>query len=67
MPEFPGECIWCGTPLKKQVLGLNKFYYCRKCGCTLSTAPASVPALYADSQDNIENESLPGQYPEIGV
>ncbi|HOW14392.1 hypothetical protein [Methanosarcina sp.] len=60
MPEFPGECIRCGTPIKKQVLGSNEFYYCRKCGCTSSIASVSVPSPYTDQHVNVENKSAPG-------
>ncbi|HOA69839.1 MAG: hypothetical protein ACHQXK_00375 [Methanosarcina thermophila] len=42
MFESSVECVRCGTPLKKQVIGSNVFYYCRKCGCTSSAAFASV-------------------------
>ncbi|MGB9927867.1 MAG: hypothetical protein ACPK85_05620 [Methanosarcina sp.] len=36
MFELPEECVRCGTELKKQTIGSNEFYYCRKCGCTSS-------------------------------
>ncbi|WP_141706369.1 MULTISPECIES: zinc finger domain-containing protein [Methanosarcina] len=36
MFESSAKCVRCGTPLKKQVIGSNVFYYCRKCGCTSS-------------------------------
>ena len=29
-------CSLCQTSLKRQVLGSNVFYYCRKCGCISS-------------------------------
>lgn len=59
MSEFPIECTRCGTPLKKQVIGSNEFYYCRKCGCTSSAASVSVPARSANQQVNIKSESAP--------
>jgi transcription initiation factor TFIIIB Brf1 subunit/transcription initiation factor TFIIB len=31
-------CSLCQTSLKRQVLGSNVFYYCRKCGCVSSEA-----------------------------
>ncbi|MFZ2497896.1 MAG: hypothetical protein ACP5N0_07845 [Methanosarcina sp.] len=62
MSAFTTECTRCGTPLKKQVIGSNEFYYCRKCGCTSSAASVSVPARCADRQiNNIKTESAPGQ------
>ncbi len=42
MFEFPAKCSRCGTSLKKQVLGSNTFYYCRKCGCTTSASASSA-------------------------
>ncbi|WP_082089291.1 zinc finger domain-containing protein [Methanosarcina horonobensis] len=36
MFDLPSKCVRCGTPLKRQVIGSNSFYYCRKCGCTSS-------------------------------
>ncbi|HII00242.1 TPA: hypothetical protein HA351_00855 [Methanosarcinaceae archaeon] len=42
MLEFPTKCSRCGTLLKKQVLGSNTFYYCRKCGCTTSVSASST-------------------------
>ncbi|HIH74016.1 MAG TPA: hypothetical protein HA306_01595 [Methanosarcina sp.] len=36
MFNLSSKCIRCGTPLKKQIMGSNSFYYCRKCGCTSS-------------------------------
>ncbi|HEY3361129.1 MAG TPA: hypothetical protein VGK06_04675 [Methanosarcina sp.] len=61
MSEPSLECIRCGTLLKKQVIGSNKFYYCRKCGCISSVISVSVPAQSANEQINIKNESVPGQ------
>ena len=29
-------CIICQASLKRQVIGSNVFYYCRKCGCVSS-------------------------------
>ncbi|WP_440955240.1 hypothetical protein ACSAZK_17200 [Methanosarcina sp. Mfa9] len=42
MLGFPAKCSRCGTSLKKQVLGSNTFYYCRKCGCTTSVSASST-------------------------
>jgi len=42
MFDFPSKCVRCGTPLKKQIIGSNNFYYCRKCGCTSSVASVSA-------------------------
>jgi hypothetical protein len=41
MFDLPPKCARCGSPLKKQVIGSNNFYYCRKCGCTSSVASVS--------------------------
>jgi len=29
-------CSTCKSELKRQILGTNVFYYCRKCGCLSS-------------------------------
>ncbi|WP_164888433.1 hypothetical protein [Methanosarcina sp. MSH10X1] len=50
MFESTVECTRCGTPLKKQVIGSNIFYYCRKCGCTSTAAFASAPSQCTASQ-----------------
>ncbi|WP_082088089.1 MULTISPECIES: zinc finger domain-containing protein [unclassified Methanosarcina] len=49
MFEFPSKCARCGTPLKKQVIGSNNFYYCRKCGCT-----SSVTSISATTQSAVQ-------------
>lgn len=61
MPEFSLECTRCGTLLKKQVIGSNKFYYCKKCGCISSASSVSVPVQSVDQQINTKSESVPGQ------
>ncbi|WP_410510033.1 hypothetical protein RSJ42_07910 [Methanosarcina hadiensis] len=42
MFNLPSKCVRCGTSLKRQIIGSNNFYYCRKCGCTSSTTAAGV-------------------------
>ena len=54
MFKFSLECARCGTLLKKQVLGSNEFYYCRKCGSISSVAPMKVPAQSVRQQINVE-------------
>jgi len=44
MFEFSLEFTRCGTLLKKQLPGSNKFYYCRKCRSISSVASIRVPA-----------------------
>jgi hypothetical protein len=46
MFEASAECIRCGTPLKKQTIGSNEFYYGRRCGCTSSVKFLSVLNTY---------------------
>ncbi|HII79902.1 MAG TPA: hypothetical protein HA261_05805 [Methanosarcina sp.] len=47
MFDQPSKCVRCDTPLKKQVIGSNNFYYCRKCGCTSSFTSVSISAQSA--------------------
>lgn len=54
MFELSLECTRCGTLLKKQVLGSNEFYYCRKCGSISSAACMRVPAQSANPRINVE-------------
>jgi hypothetical protein len=62
MLEFSTACIRCGTPLKKQIIGSNEFYYCKKCGSISSAASVSVPSQYADQGIiDVKNESASGQ------
>jgi len=42
MFDLPPKCSRCGSPLKKQVIGSNNIYYCRKCGCTTSVRSVRV-------------------------
>ncbi|NLO29357.1 MAG: hypothetical protein GX120_02305 [Methanosarcina mazei] len=51
MFELPSKCARCGTPLKKQVIGSNNFYYCRKCGCTLSVTSFSISSQSSSAQE----------------
>lgn len=54
MFEFSLECTHCGTLLKKQILGSNEFYYCRRCGSISSAALMGVPAQSANQRINVE-------------
>jgi len=54
MFEFSLKCTRCGALLKKQVLGSNEFYYCRKCGSISSAASMRVPTQSANQQINVE-------------
>lgn len=54
MSESSLECVRCGALLKKQVIGSNEIYYCRKCGSTSSAVSMSVPAKSANKQINVE-------------
>ncbi|WP_082091133.1 MULTISPECIES: zinc finger domain-containing protein [Methanosarcina] len=47
MFESSAKCVRCGTPLRKQVIGSNVFYYCKKCGCTSSAISASTSSQSA--------------------
>ncbi|MHC1754638.1 MAG: zinc finger domain-containing protein [Methanosarcina sp.] len=53
MFDFPSKCVRCGTTLKKQVIGSNNFYYCRKCGCT-SSVTSSVTSVNASTQSAVQ-------------
>ncbi|MCQ1537306.1 hypothetical protein FTO70_16830 [Methanosarcina sp. KYL-1] len=50
MLESLPKCIRCGTALKKQVLGSNTLYYCRKCGCTSSATAINTSAVASVQQ-----------------
>ncbi|AKB82208.1 hypothetical protein MSBR3_1630 [Methanosarcina barkeri 3] len=54
MFEFSFECTRCCTLLKKQILGSNEFYYCRKCGSISSAASMKVPAQSTNQQIKVE-------------
>jgi DNA-directed RNA polymerase subunit M/transcription elongation factor TFIIS len=56
MFELSLECTRCGALLKKQVIGSNKFYYCKKCGCISSSTAVNVPVQSANEQINIESK-----------
>lgn len=53
MVELTLKCTHCGTLLKKQVLGSNELYYCKKCGSISSAAFVRVPAQSANQQINV--------------
>ncbi|MDY9925619.1 zinc finger domain-containing protein [Methanosarcina sp.] len=53
MFDFPSKCVRCGTPLKKQIIGSNSFYYCRKCGST-SSVTSSVTSVNASAQSAVQ-------------
>lgn len=60
-------CSICQTKLKRQVLGSNVFYYCRKCGCVSSEAYLSggINVLNSQKPTVVKRELSPLSFTKV--